>query len=102
MSQTTEHTSPDNGTALFEQSIASAGWAVTDPVVDSATIIALRDSVAFFSRAGRGGARNLLDDPDVAALAAAPTLRRFAYAVLGEGCFAVRALFFDKTPDANW
>lgn len=86
----------------FQQSIATAGWAVTDPVVDSRTIAELRDRVAPFARPGRGGARNLLDDSRIAALAAAPTLRRFACAVLGESCFAVRALFFDKTPDANW
>jgi hypothetical protein len=86
----------------FQESIATAGWAVTDPVVGSATIMSLRDNVAAYARAGRGGARNLLDDPAIAALAAAPTLRHFACAVLGEDCFAVRALFFDKTPDANW
>jgi ectoine hydroxylase-related dioxygenase (phytanoyl-CoA dioxygenase family) len=86
----------------FQQSIATAGWGVTGPVVDSATIRVLRDRVAAVAQIGRGGARNLLDDPDLAALAAAPTLRRFACAVLGERCFAVRALFFDKTPDVNW
>ena len=96
------HPPPNVILLSFQQSIATDGWAVTDPVVDSATIIALRDRVAAFARAGRGGARNLLDDPSISALAAGPTLRGFACAVLGECCFAVRALFFDKTPDANW
>ena len=86
----------------FQQSIATAGWAVTDPVVDARAIAELRDCVAPFAEVRRGGARNLLDDPQIAALAAAPSLRRFACTVLGESCFAVRALFFDKTPDANW
>ena len=86
----------------FEQSVTAAGWAVTDHVVDAATITALRDRVATLAQAGRGGARNLLDDPAISALAVTPTLRQFACAVLGESCFAVRALFFDKTPDANW
>lgn len=86
----------------FQQSVATAGWAVTDRVVDSATITALRDRVAALAQTGRGGARNLLDDPGIAALAVTPTLRQFACAVLGESCFAVRALFFDKTADANW
>jgi ectoine hydroxylase-related dioxygenase (phytanoyl-CoA dioxygenase family) len=86
----------------FQQAIDSAGWAITDPVVDSATIAELRDCVSAVAQTGRGGARNLLDDSRIAALAAAPTLRRFASAVLREACFAVRALFFDKTPDANW
>jgi len=86
----------------FQQSIAAAGWAVTEPTVDSAEIARLRECVAAHARSGRGGARNLLDDPHVATLAASPALRHFAEAVLGAGCFAVRALFFDKTPDANW
>jgi ectoine hydroxylase-related dioxygenase (phytanoyl-CoA dioxygenase family) len=87
---------------LFQQSIATHGWAVTGPVVDNRLVTALRHRVAALARAGRGGARNLLDDPAICSLAASPTLRNFASAVLGDACFAVRALFFDKTPEANW
>ena len=86
----------------FQESIASRGWAVTDRVIEPALTAELRDCISARAQAGRGGARNLLDDPPVAALAASPSLRRFACAVLGETCFAVRALSFDKTPGANW
>jgi len=86
----------------FQQSVAMAGWAVTDSVVDSATTADIRDCVAPLSQSGRGGVRNLLDEPRIASLATSPALRRFADAVLGEPCFAVRALFFDKTSHANW
>lgn len=86
----------------FQQSILTLGWAVTEPVVASADVAELRDVVRARARTGRGGARNLLDDARGAALAASPLLRRYASAVLGSGCFAVRALFFDKTADANW
>ena len=86
----------------FQQAIATAGWVVTQPLVDPETIVALRARVAAFAPTSRGGARNLLDDLHIAALAATPQLRQFACAILGESCFAVRALFFDKTPDANW
>jgi hypothetical protein len=86
----------------FQRSVATAGWAVTDPVVDSATIAELRDCVGPLVQTGRGGARNLLDEPRIATLATSRVLRRFADAVLGDACFAVRALFFDKTADANW
>ena len=86
----------------FQQSIDTVGWAVTDPVVDSVTVAELRECVSDRTQAGRGGARNLLDDPQIAMLAASSTLRQFACAVLGPSCFAVRALLFDKTPDANW
>lgn len=86
----------------FQQAIATSGWDVTDPVVDAAAVAELRDCLALSVQSGRGGARNLLDEPGIADLAASPTLRQFAGAVLGSVCFAVRALFFDKTPDANW
>ena len=86
----------------FQQALATAGWAITDPVVDAAAITELRECVAPLTQSGRGGARNLLDEPRIAALAASPILRQFAAAILGTSCFAVRALFFDKTLDANW
>src|SRR5689334_19438691 len=86
----------------FQQAIATSGWAITAPVFDATVIAKLRASIAPVAKAGRGGARNLLDEPHIAALAADPALRQLASAILGETCFAVRALFFDKTPDANW
>jgi hypothetical protein len=49
------------------------------------------------------GVRNLLEIcPAVRDLAAWPRVRAFATALLGEGAFAVRAIFFDKVADANW
>ncbi len=49
------------------------------------------------------GARNLLRDvPAVRALARSANLRSLVEPVLGAGAFAVRGLFFDKTPSANW
>src|SRR5690348_13015682 len=86
----------------FQQAVATSGWAVTAPLFDAAVIAELRASIDPLTQAGRGGARNLLDEPRIATLAAHATLRQLAAAVLGESCFAVRALFFDKTPDANW
>lgn len=49
------------------------------------------------------GVRNLLEIcPATRILAAKASVRGFASAVLGDNAFAVRALFFDKVPDANW
>jgi ectoine hydroxylase-related dioxygenase (phytanoyl-CoA dioxygenase family) len=49
------------------------------------------------------GVRNLLEIcPAAHSLATKSSVRRFATAVLGENAFAVRAIFFDKVPDANW
>ena len=42
-------------------------------------------------------ARNPLDERRIATLATSPALRRFAHAVLGEACPAIRALFVDTT-----
>jgi len=47
--------------------------------------------------------RNLLEAvPEVRALARLESVRALAEPVLGPGCFVVRAILFDKTPDANW
>jgi len=47
--------------------------------------------------------RNLMEAvPDVALLARSPAIRAAAGAILGPSSFAVRGLFFDKTPGANW
>jgi ectoine hydroxylase-related dioxygenase (phytanoyl-CoA dioxygenase family) len=86
----------------FAASIDRDGWAVVGPVLDIASITALRHHVSSLAVDGRGGARNLFDQAAFRALAAAPRVRALAAAVLGDDCFAVRALFFDKTPSANW
>jgi ectoine hydroxylase-related dioxygenase (phytanoyl-CoA dioxygenase family) len=47
--------------------------------------------------------RDLFDVlPIVRDLALRPELHGLATTVLGPACFAVRAILFDKTPDANW
>jgi ectoine hydroxylase-related dioxygenase (phytanoyl-CoA dioxygenase family) len=86
----------------FQHSVATAGWAVTEAIVGSNAISELRSRVAALANAARGCARNLFDDAHITQLAAAPTPRQFACTVPGQSCFAVRALFIDKTPDASW
>ncbi len=48
------------------------------------------------------GARDLLDYVFICKLAREPAIRALVEPTLGANCFAVRGLFFDKTPDANW
>jgi hypothetical protein len=49
------------------------------------------------------GVRNLLEIcPDVRSLATEPSIRQFVTPLLGDDAFAVRAIFFDKVPGANW
>jgi ectoine hydroxylase-related dioxygenase (phytanoyl-CoA dioxygenase family) len=96
------------GLSIVEQSELAAaierdGWAATPPVVPQLEVDRLLKDLAPLATDGRGGVRNLLDaSPAVRALAASPAVRTAAEAVLGPDCFVVRALLFDKTPDANW
>jgi hypothetical protein len=57
---------------------------------------------ADMARSERGGetfgARNILAMPEVSEVASDPAL----HGVLGKGFKAVRGIFFDKTPGANW
>ncbi len=46
--------------------------------------------------------RNLLDHAEIQDLARSSKIRALIEPVLGPNCFAVRGIFFDKTPDANW
>jgi ectoine hydroxylase-related dioxygenase (phytanoyl-CoA dioxygenase family) len=87
----------------FAAAIERDGWAVTPPVVPQLELDRLLGDLGPLTADGRGGVRNLLDSsPAVRALATSPAVRSAAESVLGAHCFAVRALLFDKTPDANW
>ena len=46
--------------------------------------------------------RNLLSVPSVQALAMSRPVREIMEIVLGPQCFAVRGIFFNKTPSSNW
>jgi ectoine hydroxylase-related dioxygenase (phytanoyl-CoA dioxygenase family) len=92
----------DSELHAFVQAIHERGWAATGPVLDPTSVLALRDELAPLAVDGRAGARNLLANTRVRALAVAPAIRAYANAVLGNACFAVRAILFDKTRSANW
>jgi hypothetical protein len=46
--------------------------------------------------------RNLLRVPRVRELAVSVPVKQLVSAILGEKCFAVRGILFNKTPDSNW
>ena len=52
--------------------------------------------------ADRHGIRNLLSNAIVCAIAGSDEVRRPVALVLGADCFAVRGIFFNKSPKANW
>ena len=87
------------------------GFALAAAVLSEAEVSALTAAVAKLTAAtadtrGRDGAyglRNLLQDcAEVRALARSEKLLALLADYLARGAFPVRALFFDKTPAANW
>jgi ectoine hydroxylase-related dioxygenase (phytanoyl-CoA dioxygenase family) len=86
------------------ENIEQEGWFATPPVVAQSELDALVNALEPLQRASgeRGGLRNLFEVPSVRSLAQSAPVRSIAEAVLGEGCVAVKATLFDKTPSANW
>jgi len=101
---------PEFDAAQYANEFRQNGFAVVGSVFSNETIERLRSAIASIPRGEevrrKGnvyGVRNLLEVcPAVRALAAGPMARRFVTPVLGDKAFAVRAIFFDKVPDANW
>ncbi|HEX5447370.1 MAG TPA: phytanoyl-CoA dioxygenase family protein [Pirellulales bacterium] len=104
----------DSQTTFDERQYAAAfrrdGYFICEDVITPGDVEQLRQAVASLPtrqevRRKRNvyGVRNMLEIcPAVRSLASKKSVRRFAAAVLGEHAFAVRAIFFDKVPDANW
>ena len=94
----------------FAKAFRRDGYSIHDDVISTDDVESLRQTVAALPsreevRRKRSvyGVRNLLEIcPAVRILAMKPCVRQFATAVLGSAAFAVRAIFFDKVPDANW
>jgi ectoine hydroxylase-related dioxygenase (phytanoyl-CoA dioxygenase family) len=84
-------------------SFSEDGFEIAEDVLTPVQVELLREVIASLSKRHRGGARNLLSDsPAVAESAAAPPVKVLADSALGSEAFAVRALCFDKSSDANW
>ncbi|MBS0469697.1 MAG: phytanoyl-CoA dioxygenase family protein [Proteobacteria bacterium] len=88
--------------------IASDGFAIIPDMIapsEVAGLINIVDNAGFF-RSKRGeavfGGRNILATLDIASLANEPRLFDLVESIIGPNARAVRGLFFDKTPSANW
>lgn len=96
--------------ADYHRRIIDDGYAIVEGVLPKDDVERLRTAIrtiprsdAVRKRANTYGVRNLLEISEpVRLLAASPAIRALAAPVLGRACFAVRATFFDKVPDANW
>jgi ectoine hydroxylase-related dioxygenase (phytanoyl-CoA dioxygenase family) len=80
------------------KSMTEVGVCLVNGVLDQERIEELRDA---FPKAAHG-VRNLLDREIIRELARSESVRALAEAQLGEKCFAVRGIFFDKPTEANW
>lgn len=83
------------------------GYALLPNVLSPAEISPLLTAVerlgTHFDLGARGGVRDLFRIlPETRTLAHRPEFYSLAVAALGPACFPVRAILFDKTPDANW
>ncbi|MEI9995361.1 MAG: phytanoyl-CoA dioxygenase family protein [Rhizomicrobium sp.] len=89
-------------------SLERDGFAIIPNVVDAASIASLIAIIetSGFARSMRGedvyGARNILDEPKIAALARSAGVFGLAASFIGPDARPVRGIFFDKTPGANW
>lgn len=93
----------------YRQAIECDGFAVTPPLVDEDTRTRLLEALSRVDqdasrRRGRAYAlRNILARvPAVREFAASPAIRELVEPVLGGEARAIRAILFDKVPEANW
>jgi ectoine hydroxylase-related dioxygenase (phytanoyl-CoA dioxygenase family) len=89
-------------------SLATNGFVVLPRILEESLIQHLIDAIEnspltpHQRRESTYARRNLLSIPAVQSVAAQPAILTLVENVLGRGCRAVRAIFFDKTPQANW
>jgi ectoine hydroxylase-related dioxygenase (phytanoyl-CoA dioxygenase family) len=76
----------------------SDGIAIVDAGLESAALLELGTLLD----TKHPGERNLLDLPAIRQLVRSESVRNLARLVLGNDCFAVRGILFNKTQGANW
>ncbi len=89
---------------------AEWGYGVARRVLDETRIEELKktidlipDGEAVRRKRNVYGVRHLLESsPEIREVASSQVVRQYVEPILGQGCFAVRAVFFDKVPQANW
>lgn len=94
----------------YTESVARDGFAVLEGVVPDRAVESLLPALGHVEHQGAierrrsvHAIRNLLEAvPEVRTLARSEAVRILVEPVLGPECFVVRAILFDKTPEANW
>lgn len=78
------------------------GYALADISLAADQCEYLASSLPDVADSGRGGVRNLIFHPAVAALLRHKKLAACIWSVIGRDLVAVKATIFDKTPESNW
>lgn len=78
--------------------VEAEGYALVPKCISEDTIQILERAID----CDRAGVRNLLSNEVVGNIVGSDEVRRNVASVLGDGCFAVKGIFFNKTPQANW
>jgi len=91
----------------YSQHIAQHGFVlaqgVFSPVQVSSYLDLLKTVVFSEKSSGKGGIRDLFKKiPELSALADSKIIKNLVSPILGDQAFPVRAIFFDKMPEANW
>ena len=95
---------------IIESDIEEYGFAIVPDVIDGDTIADLlqelqQEEPQKSSHAGQGmyALRNLFQTiPNIRTLAMSRPVQTLVEPFFGADCFAVRAIYFDKLPNANW
>lgn len=83
--------------------LVAQGWCITPRLIEDELLDSIAAEVDAAAEEGRAGVRNLLErSPAACRLARHETVRAIPQALLGPDCFVARAIYFDKTPQANW
>jgi ectoine hydroxylase-related dioxygenase (phytanoyl-CoA dioxygenase family) len=82
----------------IREEVLQKGFAIIPKILGEGVL----DNLDTCMRDADYGQRNLLAHPEVREVAASREVRLAVSSILGKDCFAVRAILFDKTEDANW
>ena len=94
----------DNVNDEIVSQVENSGFALIQNAVGAEVVQQLQEAIGnAMNSADEYSMRHVLERvPAVREWCDAPTTRALVEPILGENCFPVRALLFDKTPDANW
>jgi hypothetical protein len=82
----------------LEEAVEENGFAVVSSCLDEGAVERLR----YHLDETKHGQRNLLSLPTVRKLAKSKPVREIVNAILGQNCFAVKGILFNKTQESNW